>query len=192
MSDLRNTSQTYGIVSVVLHWLMALAIIGLFGLGFYMVDLDYYDPLYQRLPEIHKGVGILLVLVFVFRIVWRLTNPRPAPVEGTTPLEERAAGLVHHLFYLLIAVIVCSGYLISTADGRPIEVFGLFSVPATITQIPEQEDRAGLVHEYLAYGLIALVVLHAAAALKHHLVNRDETLRRMLGMNKRAGPGSGE
>ena len=185
MNNLRNTPQNYGVMAIFLHWLMALAIIGLFGLGFYMVDLTYYDPLYKTLPEIHKGIGILLVLVFLLRIVWRLTNPRPGPVAGTTPLEERAAGLVHHLFYLLIAVIMCSGYLISTADGKPIEVFGLFSVPATITQIPEQEDRAGLVHEYLAYGLIALVVLHAAAALKHHLVNRDETLRRMLGLRKR-------
>ncbi len=182
MSDLRNTPQTYGIVAIVLHWLMALAIIGLFGLGFYMVELTYYDPLYKTLPEIHKGIGILLVLVFLLRIVWRFANPRPEPVAGTTPMEERIAGIVHNLFYLLIAVIMFSGYLISTADGKPIEVFGLFSVSATITEIPEQEDRAGLVHEYLAYGLIALVVLHAAAALKHHLVNRDETLRRMLGM----------
>ena len=185
MPDMRNTSQAWGVVAILLHWLMALAILGLFGLGFYMVDLTYYDPLYKTLPEIHKGTGILLALVFVFRIGWRLANPRPQPVAGTTTLEERIASTVHHLFYLLIAVIMVTGYLISTADGKPIDVFGLFSVEATITSIPEQEDRAGLVHEYLAYGLITLVLLHAAAALKHHLVNRDETLRRMLGLRGR-------
>ncbi|MDJ0776670.1 MAG: cytochrome b [Gammaproteobacteria bacterium] len=182
MPKMRNTPQTWGTIAIALHWLMALVILGLFGLGFYMVDLTYYDPLYKTLPEIHKGIGILLALVLVLRIAWRLTNPRPAPIAGTTPLEERAASLVHHLFYLLIVVVMFTGYLISTADGKPIDVFGLFSVSATLTSIPEQEDRAGLVHEYLAYGLIALVVLHAAAALKHHFVDRDDTLRRMLGM----------
>ena len=179
---MRNTAQAYGIVAILLHWLMALVIFGMFGVGLYMVDLGYYDPLYKTLPEIHKGVGILLALVYLFRIYWRLSNPRPGPVAGTTALEERVAAWVHRLFYLLIAAIVISGYLISTADGKPIDVFGLFSVPATLTGLPEQEDRAGLVHEYLAYGLIGLVALHAAAALKHHFVNGDSTLRRMLGM----------
>lgn len=192
MPKMRNTPQAWGTIAIALHWLMALVILGLFGLGFYMVDLTYYDPLYKTLPEIHKGIGILLALVLVLRIAWRLTNPRPAPIAGTTPLEERAAGLVHHLFYLLIVVIMLTGYLISTADGKPIDVFGLFSVSATVTGIPQQEDRAGLVHEYLAYGLIALVVLHAAAALKHHFVNRDDTLRRMLGMRASDRDGSGQ
>ena len=181
---MRNTEQTYGIVSILLHWLMALVIFGMFGVGLYMVDLDYYDPLYKTLPEIHKGTGILLVLVLLFRIYWRLSNPRPDPVEGGSALEEQVARWVHRLFYLLIAAIALSGYLISTADGKSIDVFGLFSVPATLTDLPEQEDRAGLVHEYLAYGLIGLAALHAAAALKHHFIDGDATLRRMLGMKK--------
>jgi cytochrome b561 len=74
-----------------------------------------------------------------------------------------------------------SGYLISTADNRPIEVFGWFSVPATITSIPEQEDVAGLVHLVVASTLIGLVMLHAAAALKHHFIDRDRSLVRILG-----------
>ncbi len=178
---MKNSSERYGGVAITLHWLMAVVIFTLFGVGLYMVELTYYDPLYKTLPEIHKSVGILLALVFLFRIFWRLSNPVPAPVAGTTAVEKRLAELVHRLFYLLIAAIMISGYLISTADGKSISVFDLFSVPATMTSIPEQEDTAGLVHQYLAYGLIALVVLHAAAALKHHFVNRDFTLRRMLG-----------
>jgi len=74
-----------------------------------------------------------------------------------------------------------SGYLISTADGRPISVFGWFEVPALLTSIPNQEDVAGLVHEYLAWGLVILAGLHGLAALKHHFIDRDPTLLRMFG-----------
>jgi len=181
-----NTDKTYGLVAILLHWLMALVIFGLFGLGLYMVELTYYDALYKTLPFIHKSIGILLAMIFVLRIVWRLVNVSPAPVAGMSAMEERLAGLVHRAFYLLIACIMFSGYLISTADGKAISVFDLFSVPASITSIPEQEDTAGLVHQYLAYSLIALVVLHAAAALKHHFVKRDVTLRRMLGLGEKS------
>jgi cytochrome b561 len=79
-------------------------------------------------------------------------------------------------------LIVISGYLISTADNSSISVFDIFQVPATITSIPEQEDIAGLVHEYLAYGIMGLTLLHVAAALKHHFIKRDNTLRKMLGI----------
>ena len=182
---MRNTSERYGGMAILLHWIMALVVFGLFGLGLYMVELTYYDSLYKTLPFIHKSIGILLALVFIFRIFWRLTNPVPSPVAGTTPLEKRIADIVHRGFYFLIAAIMISGYLISTADGKSISVFDLFSVPATVTSIPEQEDTAGIVHQYLAYGLIVLVVLHAGAALKHHFVNKDFTLRRMLGMTLR-------
>ncbi len=178
---LRNSTQAYGWISIVLHWGMALAIFGLFGLGLYMVELTYYDALYRTLPSIHKSIGILMALALLLRITWRWSNPVPEAVTGTRPFERRLAAIVHRLFYLLIAVIMLSGYLISTADGSAISVFGWFSVPASLTSIPRQEDIAGLVHQYLAYFLIALVVLHAAAALKHHFIDRDATLRRILG-----------
>jgi len=73
-----------------------------------------------------------------------------------------------------------SGYLISTAKGKPIDVFGLFELPATLHGLDGQEDIAGMVHEYLAYSLIALAVLHAAGAIKHHVIDKDKTLIRML------------
>jgi cytochrome b561 len=74
-----------------------------------------------------------------------------------------------------------SGYLISTADGRAVEVFGWFSIPATLSGLENQEDIAGEIHEWLAFTLIGLVMLHALAATKHHFINRDATLKRMLG-----------
>ncbi len=79
-----------------------------------------------------------------------------------------------------LAVIV-AGYLISTADGEPISVFGWFSVPATLSGLPDQADVAGEIHLYLAWALVVFAVLHALAALKHHFVDRDPTLKRMLG-----------
>jgi len=170
-------------IAILLHWLMAIAIFGMFGLGWYMVDLTYYDSLYKTLPFIHKSIGITLIAVFLFRLFWRLTNPVPNALEGSSRLERIAAKLVHRIFYWLIPLIMMSGYLISTADGSSISVFDLFEVPASITSIPEQEDNAGLVHKYLTYGLITIAGLHAFAALKHHVLDGDATLRRMLGKN---------
>ena len=176
-----NTLERFGLLSILLHWITALTVFGLFGLGWYMVDLTYYDPLYKTLPHVHKSIGILLVLLFLFRLGWKWFNPAPRPVNGSSRFEIAAARATHAAMYALLAMIFTSGYLISTADGSSIDVFDLFAVPATLTSIPEQEDVAGLVHEYLAYTLIGLVLLHALAALKHHFIDRDDTLRRMLG-----------
>ena len=176
-----NTIDRFGLVAIVLHWVIALIIFGLFGLGWYMVDLTYYDRLYNTLPAIHKSIGILLIVIFVFWLIWKIINLAPKPVEGITRLEIIAAKLVHLGIFALIASILVSGYLIPTAAGMGISVFGWFEVPATITSIPKQEDITGLIHKYLAYVIIGFVLLHAAAALKHHFINKDDTLRRMLG-----------
>ena len=179
-----NSSEHYGLVAILLHWLMAMVVIGLIGLGIYMVELSYYDPLGKILPFLHISIGMLLVPVLIFGMIWKLINTRPVPLAGTTALEQALAKLVHRLLSLLIATILISGYLITTAKGSSASVFDIISIPSTITSIPEQEYYAGLAHQYLAYGLIALVVLHATAALKHHFINRDNTLRRMLGMSQ--------
>ncbi len=175
---LRNDLQAYGLVSVLLHWIMAVLIIGLFALGKYMVDLDYYHPWYQKAPDLHRSLGVITGLLLLLRFLWRWTNPQPE-ILGS-PWERRAALWVHRLFYVLMAAIVVSGYLVTTADGQAVSVFGWLAIPATIHGIDNQEDIAGVVHEWLANGLIALAVLHGLAALKHHFIDRDPTLRRML------------
>ncbi len=176
----RNSRQQYGIVSITLHWLVALLVFSLFGLGLWMVELDYYHGWYQRAPDLHKSIGITLFGIMLLRLVWRYSNSRPAPLASLANWEKRLSGWLHVLFYPLLFVLMLSGYLISTADGRAIAVFDLFRVPATLTAIPDQEDVAGLVHQWLAYTLIGLVALHALAALKHHFLDRDGTLKRML------------
>ncbi len=186
----RNTPDGYGWISILLHWLVAAAAIGLFGLGLWMVELGYYDPWYQRAPAIHKGIGVLLFAVLLLRLGWKYRNSTPRPLGR--PWEQTSARLVHPLLYLLLLALIASGYLISTADGRAIDVFGLFSVPATLSGLEHQEDIAGEVHEVLAYALIALTVLHALAALKHHFVDRDATLQRMLFSRRATTPSEKE
>lgn len=176
---LKNSPQAYGLVHIALHWLTAAAVALLFPLGLWMVELDYYDSWYHRAPDLHKSVGMLLVAVVALRLVWRWTNPHPRPLGSA--LENRLATAAHILLYLLLLALLVSGYLISTAEGHPVSVFGWFSVPATLHDLPRQADVAGEIHELLAFTLIGLVALHAGAALKHHFINRDRTLRRMLG-----------
>lgn len=181
MARLLNTTTDYGAIAIAIHWLSAAVVVGMFCLGFWMVDLDYYSSWYKRAPEIHKSVGILFAGIFVLRTSLRAISPSPSPVAGTNGWEARASRIVHRLFYVLIACLLTAGYLISTADGRPVSVFGWFEVPATVTSIPDQEDLAGEIHWYLALSLITLAALHALAALKHHFIDRDATLLRMLG-----------
>ena len=180
----RNTNQAYGIIAIALHWLVAAVALGLFGLGLWMVDLTYYDAWYRTAPTLHKSVGVLLFLVMALRLLWRLLNPRPAPEPGLSRLERLASGVVHGILYLLLFVVMVSGYLISTADGRSVEVLGLFQVPATLTGIPNQADLAGDIHLALAISVVVLVAIHALAALKHHFIDRDRTLLRMLGRSR--------
>jgi cytochrome b561 len=179
----RNSLQHYGSISIALHWLVALLVFGLFGLGLWMVELDYYNAWYQRAPDLHKSIGFTLFGLMLLRLLWRYANPRPVPLASLSRWEQRLAGGLHLLFYPLLFALMLSGYLISTADGRAISVFGLFSVPATVTGIPRQEDIAGDLHQWLAYTLIGLVALHVMAALKHHFFDRDGTLMRMLRTN---------
>ena len=178
---LRNTDDTYGLVAVTLHWLVTVSVLGLFVLGLWMVELTYYDDWYRTAPAIHKGIGVLLFITVMLRLGWRLVGPRPAPLATHSALERRIARMTHALLYMLLFAVMLSGYLISTADGRPIDVLGLFSVPALITDLPDQADVAGEVHLILAISLVSLAGVHALAALKHHLIDRDRTLLRMLG-----------
>ena len=177
----KNSDHNYGVVSISLHWLMAVVVVGLFALGYWMRGLSYYDEWYRLGPYIHKSVGILLAMTLLLRLFWRFSNSQPKDADSLKKWEKRSAHLVHWLLYILLIAVVSSGYLISTADGRSIEVFTWFEVPALFAGFENQEDIAGLIHEYIAYSVIGLAVLHALAALKHHFIDKDNTLNKMLG-----------
>lgn len=181
---MKNTEQHYGWITISLHWLVALIIIGLFALGFWMVDLGYYDPWYKQGPDLHRSIGIILFTLMVFRVIWKTVETKTQSLTSHSNFEKVAGSLTHKLLYLFVFVIMFSGYLISTADGRAIEVFEFFTVPSMGELFTNQEDIAGLIHQYLAYAMIALVIIHALAAVKHHFIDKDNTLTRMLGNRK--------
>jgi cytochrome b561 len=172
-----DTSAGYGLVTRLTHWVMAVAILAMFALGLWMVTLTYYSPYYTVAPDIHRSVGMLLLIALALRLVWRLVNPKPDEDE-LSPFERTASRIVHWGFYPLLFALMVSGYLISTADGRPIEVFDWFSVPSLVRQ-KGLEETAGEVHEILSYVTVAVVVLHAAASLKHHFIDHSSILKRM-------------
>lgn len=179
--QLRNTTQRFGIVSMVLHWSVAIVVYGMFALGLWMVTLSYYDGWYHQAPEIHKSIGILLMMGLVIRLIWRAVSPPPPPLKSYSRMTKITAVVAHALLYLILFAILISGYLISTADGKPISVFGWFDVPATLSDAGVQADLAGQVHLWLAWSVVILSALHALAAIKHHFIDKDDTLRRMLG-----------
>ncbi len=177
----RTTHDHWGWLSILIHWLTALTVFGLFGLGLWMTSLDYYDSWRKAGPDLHKSIGVLLFCLTVLRLVWRRVEGKPAPLASHTGREQALAHRVHRLLYIMLFTVMVFGYLISTADGRAIEVFGWFSIPATIHGIDKQEDIAGVIHLTLAIVLISLVALHALAAIKHHFFDKDRTLLRMFG-----------
>ncbi len=176
-----NNTDRYGWLSILIHWLTAIVVIGLFIVGLWMVELTYYDDWYKEAPFIHKSLGVLIFFLTLFRLAWRYLTPKPSALPNHTRFEKVAARMTHVIIYLLLFSIMISGYLISTADGRSVDVFNLFSIPATISDIDQQEDIAGQVHLVLAIILMVLVSIHALAAIKHHFIDKDRTLRRMFG-----------
>ncbi|MCW8915714.1 MAG: cytochrome b [Magnetovibrio sp.] len=177
----RNSDARWGRMAVGLHWGMAVVIVGLFGLGLWMTSLSYYDPWYKQGPNLHKSIGVVLFVVLVLRLMWRWLDNTPASLDNHANWERKAGHIVHGLLYGGLFAVMISGYLISTADGRAISVFGLFEIPATLSGVEKQEDIAGVIHLWLAVGLMSVAAGHALAALKHHFVDKDRTLRRMLG-----------
>ncbi|PID33886.1 MAG: cytochrome b [Thiotrichales bacterium] len=184
MSNLLNTKESYGWVSIILHWLMAVTLIAMYFVGDWMVDLDYYSKWYKDAPDIHKSVGLIIGVFMLVRIFWNVFQVKPRHVDPSTVSMNMMASAVHYIFYLLVFILVISGYLISTAKGQGIEVFGLFEIPALLANDKDRGELAGVVHEYLGLGFILLVAAHALAALAHHFFMKDRTLKRMLGLKE--------
>jgi cytochrome b561 len=178
--QLTNSADQYGLVSKILHWLIAALIIALIAIGWWMVDLGYYDPLYHGSLLWHKSLGICVGLIVIFKFVWRWPSPSPQAQTSLTAFERIASHLVHLLLVLAMWVIPASGYLVSSSEGAAIEVFNWFNVPALMTVSDQSRDIAIEIHYYFAYGTLALVALHAAAALKHQFIDGSGTLKRML------------
>ncbi|GLT19244.1 cytochrome b [Vibrio zhanjiangensis] len=174
--------KNYNLVARTIHWTSAIVVVGMFAVGLWMVDLSYYSEWYRTAPHWHKSIGMLLAGLTLFRIVWKKVTRSPE-IEGK-PYEILAARLAHSFMYLILIALFVSGYLISTEDGRSIDVFDWFSIPGLGALFENQADLSGEVHFYCAWALIIMAAAHALAAIKHHVITKDNTLRKMIGASK--------
>jgi cytochrome b561 len=175
----KDTPGGYGLIAILIHWISALLILFLFGLGIYMTGLNYYDDWYHKGPELHISLGLVLLLLTIWRVLWRLVNPTPVDLPAKA-VQKLSAKLVKLGLYTFVFIVLVSGYLITTAEGQPASMFNVMHFPVLIELSSQYVDLAGELHEYLAWGIIVLVVVHTLGALFHHFVMRDRTLVRML------------
>ena len=177
---LRNTSSRFGLITKSLHWLIALHMIGLIALGWWMIDLSYYSTWYYWAPFLHKAFGVLVFGLGIALLIWRSVDTRPDPVSGHTPFEKIASKIAHWVLILSVITIPVSGYLFTTAKGEGVDLFGLATLPAMFSISDTVRDLAIDFHIYASYGLLAVIAAHAGGALKHHFIDRDSTLKRMI------------
>jgi cytochrome b561 len=168
---------SYTRTAVSLHWLIAGLIVSAFALGWVMTELAI-SPLKVRMFNWHKWVGMTVLALAALRTLWRLTHPAPALLP--MPAWQRiSAHALHGLLYAMMFALPLSGWAYSNATGYPIVYLGLWRLPDLVTKNKALAAQLVEVHETLGWVLLAIVVIHVAAALKHHLVDRDETLGRM-------------
>ena len=169
----------YTPTAIALHWLMALLILGLLGVGLTMTALPL-SPFKLQVYSWHKWAGVSAFLLVCLRLAWRLGHRPPALPSGMPGWQRHAAHGMHHLLYLLMFAIPLSGWLMSSAKGFQTVYFGIIPLPDLLQKNKELGELLELVHSSLNFTLAGLVVAHIAAALKHHLFDRDEVLARML------------
>lgn len=174
-----NTKNQYGLVVKIFHWLIALIVIGmLFGLVYLELIPKEYRPLTFLL---HKSTGILILFLMVLRLFWRFSQVRPELPTAIAQWEKRAANTVHYLLYLFLILMPLSGWIMATAANKAPKFFGLFIFPCPF--IPQSKSLAKIcseVHTVIAWVLVALITVHVFAALKHHFINKNDVLKKML------------
>jgi cytochrome b561 len=176
---LRSNDERWGSIARLFHWVMAIAILTMGLVGHFMADMAV-SPQKVKIYAIHKSIGLTLLALALLRLSWRAIDRRPREVP--MPRWQAAAARVSHAFlYLLMLAIPLSGWVFNSAAGFPLRWFSLVRVPSlTGGADPDLKALAHTAHEGLFYVLLAVVALHAAAAVMHHVVDRDDTLRRMV------------
>ena len=187
-SPATDTRNSYGHVAIGLHWLIAFAILATFALGLYMHELPL-SPQKLKLYSWHKWAGVSIFLCVVLRLGWRLTHRPPELPVAMPGWQRMAAEATHVLLYLLMFAVPISGWLMSSAKGFQTVWFGVLPLPDLLDKNQQLGDLLKEVHEALNFGMAGLVLAHAGAALKHHVIDRDDVLARMLPFlaNNRSG-----
>lgn len=183
MNTASSSAKRYSATAIALHWLLAMALIGIFAFGLYMTDLPF-SPARLKYFNWHKWAGMTILLLSVLRLVWRITHRPPELPEAVTrtmPGWQRMAHHgTHHLVYVLFFAIPLVGWMYSSAAGFPIVLFGQWPLPDLVSKSPDLAEALKPWHGYLAYALAALVLMHIAAVIKHQLIDRDGLLSRMI------------
>lgn len=172
-----SPADRYSPFAIVLHWLLAIAIVGAFGLGLYMSDLPF-SPSRIKLYNWHKWAGVTILALSALRMLWRLAHRPPADLPMPV-WQARAAHAVHGLLYLAFFAVPLTGWAMSSAKGFPVVWFGVLPLPDFVPKDHDLGELLEEVHAALAWGLAVLVLAHVAGALKHHFVDRDGLLQRM-------------
>jgi cytochrome b561 len=185
---LRSDHTRWSTTAKTFHWVMALLILGNGAFAFWM---DGLKPSLQKINlfALHKSIGLTVLALFLLRVLWRAIDRRPPDVPAPR-WQHLAAKTVHGFLYLLIVAIPLSGWAFNSAHGFPLQYFKQFNLPALVEKNPELSDTLGNVHVYLFWFLLLVLAAHIGGALKHHFIDRDDTLRRMLpfGRAKRMPP----
>ena len=176
---IRNTTRSWGSLSKALHWLIVLLIINQWVIAERAASLPKGPALINALGW-HKSFGITILMLAVIRLVWRWMNPVPDLTAETRPWERGLARLSHVLLYALIFAMPLSGWTMSSARSFPVSWFGFFQLPDLVTADPHLYERLRGLHHLLFGVLVAVAALHVAGALKHHFIDRNDVLRRML------------
>ena len=174
----KNTLTSYSSFSKLLHWLITLLVIFMLGLGYIMDDLSANYKYWWY--NLHKSIGISILFLMLLRLYWRRINPQPKMPVGTAIWEHYAAKSLHLLFYFILLLMPLAGWVMSTASGNSPRFFWLFRWPLPIAASNKVTVIAGAAHATLAWVLIIMIMLHVLAACKHHFVENDNTLTRML------------
>ncbi|MGN6314986.1 cytochrome b [Trinickia sp.] len=176
----RGHDSVYTPIAIALHWIVAAMISGGFALGWVMTRIPGITPDKLRFYSWHKWIGVTVLVLALLRMLWRATHRPPPLPESTSAWQRGAAHVVHLALYALMVAIPVSGYFYSSAANVPVVYLGLVSLPTIIAPDPALKVWLKTVHVALNYGLFALVLGHAAAVVKHHWIDRDGLLRRML------------
>lgn len=181
---LRNSPDSWGIIAQAFHWTIAALVFLQIGIGVYVDDLPLGIERLQWLSR-HKSIGVLIFILLVFRLAWRKFNPAP-PLPASMPqLERRLATITHGALYVLLLAAPLTGWLHASAAGFGASFFGWFNIPDIVGKDRGLSEALHVAHSVIVWTLAALVVLHAAAALRHGLLLRDGVIRRMLPVKRR-------
>ncbi len=178
-----DAAARYSTVAIVLHWLLGLSIFAMFAIGVYMSDLPF-SPARLKLYNYHKWAGITFLILSVLRLIWRLVNKPPAlpkAIEQAMPTwQTKIYHATHYALYALFFVVPLIGWAYSSAAGFPIVLFGVLPLPDFISVDKEFAKQIKELHGASAFALIGLALLHIGAALKHHFIDKDGLVSRML------------